>query len=385
MAYIWELSAWPHLEYDAVTLETAFGEVSARAGELAGLRAGLSDSDRFDTFVKEVATEGVSSFAIEGEALDPRHMTQSLIASLRSRDRTAAAGTYPDVAAVMLDARDISRPMTLTRLNGWHARLFRRDRFLKDVGRLRSTEMQVVTMAQFEIREVHFEAPPPERLTADMLSLMNWIEKTGPVGGEGERLATPGRAALAHLLFETIHPYSDANGRIGRALADYVAAQNPIFLEAPFSLSRAIQENKNDYYEALAQAQTKSVDRAGKVDVTPFVGWFAEAMRRAIELASRDARYVHRRNRFFERYGGSLNARQEQALRRIFEEGPKRLAQGLSSKPYQRITGASSATATRDLSDLVQKGILAPTGQGGRATTYLVNLGEVGDPDLRAQ
>ncbi len=385
MAYIWELSAWPHLAYDAAALETAFGQVSARAGELAGLRAGLSDSDRFDTFVKEVATEGVNSFAIEGEALDPRHMTQSLIASLRSRDRTAAAGSYPDVAAVMLDARDVSRPMTLTRLNDWHARLFRQDRFLKDVGRLRSTEMQVVTMAQFEVREVHFEAPPPERLTVDMQSLMDWIERTGPDGREGELLATPGRAALAHLLFETIHPYSDGNGRIGRALADYVAAQNPIFLEAPFSLSRAIQENKNDYYEALAQAQTKSVDRAGNFDVTRFVGWFAEAMTRAIELASRDASYIHRRNRFFGRYGESLNTRQEKALRRIFEEGPTRLAQGLSSKPYQRMTGASSATATRDLADLVKKGILAPTTQRGRATAYLLNLREAGNPDQPAQ
>ena len=333
--------------------------------------------------MKEVATEGVNSFAIEGEALDPLHMTQSLIASLRSRDRTAAAGTYPDVAAVMLDARDISQPMTLTRLNEWHARLFRRDRFLKDIGRLRSTEMRVVTMGQFEVREVHFEAPPPGRPAADMQSRVDWIAKTGPDGEQSRLLATPGRAALAHLLFETIHPYSDGNGRIGRALADFVVAQNPIFLEAPFSLSRAIQENKNEYYEALARAQAKSVDRAEKVDVKPFVCRFAGAMRRAIKLASRDASYIHLRNRFFERHAASLNNRQEKALRRIFEEGPKRLTQGLSSKPYQRITGVSSATATRDLSDLVKKETLNPTRQGGRATGYLVNLGEVQRPDQR--
>lgn len=373
MAYIWETDAWPNMTYDARALQRVFEQVTGKAGELAGLRESLSETDRFDTFVREVSAEGVNSFAIEGEVLDPEEMTQSLIASLRDRDGKAAAGNYRGVAEVMLDARETAQPLTVARLNDWHAQLFRNERFMKDVGRLRREDMQVVTVMQGEVREIHFEAPPPERLQREMERLVDWIGRTGPDGPDTEAYATPARAAIGHLWFETIHPYSDGNGRIGRAVADYIASQEPIFRQAPFSLSRAIQEDKDRYYGALQAAQS-TMARDGALDVTPFISWFAGAMQRGIELAAQEARYIHNRNRFFERHEGLLNERQEKALRRVFREGPERLAQGLSSKPYQRITGASSATATRDLNDLADKGVLRRTEQGGRSTAYDIVL-----------
>jgi Fic family protein len=369
MAFIWETGAWPNLTYDANALQRAFEKVTGKAGELVGLRENLSADDRFDTFIQEISAEGVNSFAIEGEVLDPEHMTQSLIASLRAQDRKMAAGAYSNVAEVMLDARDTSRPMTLDRLNGWHGQLFQSARFQKDVGRLRSEEMQVVTMKRGEVSEVHFEAPPPDRLAQEMQQLVSWIERSGPNGAEGPNYAAPARAAIGHLWFETIHPYSDGNGRIGRAIADYIAAQEPVLNQAPFSLSRAIQKNKQAYYDALQEAQS-ATPNGEQIDATPFVYWFTGAMSRGIDLAAGEARYIHDRNQFFSRHQTQLNERQEKALRRIFQEGPERLAQGLSSKPYQRITGASSATATRDLNDLAEKGIVQWTGQGGRGRAY---------------
>lgn len=369
MAFIWETGAWPNMTYDANALQRAFEKVTGKAGELVGLRENLSANDRFDTFIQEVTAEGVNSYAIEGEVLDPQHMTQSLIASLRSNDRKVAAGAYAHVADVMLDARDTSQPLTVDRLNGWHGQLFQNARFQKDVGRLRTEEMQVVTMKRGEVSEVHFEAPPPDRLSKEMQQLVSWVERSGPDGAEGRNYAAPARAAIGHLWFETIHPYSDGNGRIGRAIADYIAAQEPVLNQAPFSLSRAIQENKQAYYDALQEAQSATPD-GGRIDVTGFVYWFTGAMSRGLDLAATEARYIHDRNQFFSRHQGQLNERQEQALRRIFQEGPDRLAQGLSSKPYQRITGASSATATRDLNDLAEKGILSWTGQGGRGRAY---------------
>lgn len=373
MTFIWQTEAWPGLIYDVAALQAVFERVTGRAGELAGLRAGLSDQDRTDTFIQEVSAEAIHSFAIEGETLDPEQVTASLIASLNERDRNVAAGRYRGVAGVMLDARDTSRPLTVERLNDWHAQLFRHERFLKDIGVLRTEEMQVVTMRRGQVREVHFEAPPPNRLAREMAELIDWIAHTEPSRGNEEQIATPARAAIGHLRFETIHPYIDGNGRIGRAVADYIAAQHPIFQNAPFSLSRAIQENKEAYYRALQAAQSATPVN-DQIDVTDFVAWFANAMERGVVLAADEARDIHRRNQFFQRHAAQLNERQETALRRIFQEGPNRLKQGLSSKPYQRITGASSATATRDLADLAQKGILRRTESGGRATAFEIVL-----------
>lgn len=385
MDYAWQLENWPNLTYDESAFRADFERVLVKTGELAGMRVGLSDEDRFATFVNELSDETTNSFAIEGEDLDKRAMRDSLIASLLNRDRGAAGGGYRNVADVMIDARDTSRPMTVERLNGWHQLLFDRSRFLSDVGQLRSEEMQVVTQKNFEVTEVHFAAPPPERMPAEMAGLMDWIARTSPEGPEAQRFQTPGRAALAHLRFETIHPYSDGNGRIGRALADFVMAQNETFSRAPFSMSRVIQADKNSYYDALMAAQAGTVPtRDGALDMTPFVGWFAKTMDQAIDHATVMALHINSRNRFFERFAGDLDDRQDQALRDLFERGPERLEEGLSARRYRRTTGVSRQTASRDLADLVEKGVLLPPTQGGRSTSYAVNVGAQMPPDSSA-
>lgn len=73
--------------------------------------------------------------------------------------------------------------------------------------------------------------------------------------------------------FETIHPYSDGNGRIGRALADYVAVQNPIVSSAPFSMSRIIQSDKDTYYSALRPlSRTAPITRMERLINPRFLG-----------------------------------------------------------------------------------------------------------------
>ena len=266
--------------------------------------------------------------------------------------------------------------MTVERLNGWHEQLFQRDRFVNDIGRLRtSTEpMQVVSTKRGEITNVHFEAPPSSRVPQEMSVLIDWIRRTGPGGEEAQTLQTPARAALVHLKFETIHPYSDGNGRIGRALADYVVAQNPILSRAPFSMSRVIQSDKDTYYSSLQSAQSNSLTNAeGKIDVTPFVGWFIKTMEQAIDQSANLARHINARNRYFEKYSAQLNERQLKALKDLFERGPARLDEGLSSRRYRRTTGASRQTASRDFSDLVKKGALLPPTGAGPSTRYAVN------------
>ena len=64
-----------------------------------------------------------------------------------------------------------------------------------------------------------------------------------------------------------------------------------------------------------------------------------------------------------DRLRGEINERQEKALIRIFREGPDGFEGGLSAGNYRTITGTSLATATRDLSDLIEKGALIRTGE----------------------
>ena len=89
-------------------------------------------------------------------------------------------------------------------------------------------------------------------------------------GGKNEIRKAPARSAIAHLYFETIHPFEDGNGRIGRAIAEKALSQGigrPVLL----SLSRTIEANKEAYYDALEKAQ-------GSNEITAWVHYFVKTV-----------------------------------------------------------------------------------------------------------
>ncbi|WP_240722548.1 Fic family protein [Poseidonocella sp. HB161398] len=176
----------------------------------------------------------------------------------------------------------------------------------------------------------------------------------------------PVRAGLAYLWFESIHPFADGNGRIGRAIVEHVFATEAAL---PFSLSRQIEADKRGYYTAL-QAGRRVANHT--IDATPFVLWLLERLEAGIGEAGREARFLVRRNAFLSAHA-DLPERPPSVLRRLFAEGESRVEQGLSSGPYGKIAKVSPATATRDLTDLEQRGVVARAPGGGRFTRYLLN------------
>ena len=207
--------------------------------------------------------------------------------------------------------------------------------------------------------EVLYSAPPPARVDPMMQEFLTSLES--------DNRPIPVRAALAHLWFESIHPFSDGNGRIGRALVEYIFAQGAAL---PFSLSRQIEADKKGYYRAL-QAGRKAV--GDYIDSTAFVLWFLERLTVGIVEAEAEARFLVLRNRYFMRFA-NLPRRGEKVLRRLFAEGPQRVSEGISAGPYARIAGVSLATATRDLAELEAIGAVSRGAEGGRSTRYLLSI-----------
>jgi len=212
--------------------------------------------------------------------------------------------------------------------------------------------MQVVSGRIGEPR-VHFEAPPSARVPSEMERFIAWSNRTAP--GRDEPLPALTRAGIAHLYFETIHPFEDGNGRIGRAISGKTLAQG---LGQPTltALAETILARRKNYYEALEAANKEN-------EITQWLMWFADvaigAQRRTIALVE----FLIDKTKLLDRLKGQLNARQEKALFRMFREGPEGFQGGLSAGKYTSITGASPATTTRDLADLVAKGALVREGE----------------------
>ena len=326
------------------------------SGLLAGIAKHLGPLDREQLTVEAIGTEALTTSEIEGEILDRASVQSSIRRQLGlATDNRRVKPAEQGIAEMMVDLyRSFSAPLSGEMLFAWHRMLCKGRNDLKDVGRYRTNvePMQVVS-GPVHSPKVHFEAPPSPKVPEQMARFVRWFNRTVPAGDEP--LAALTRAGTAHLYFELIHPFEDGNGRIGRAIAEKALAQaagQPTLT----ALAATILVRRKAYYEALEAANKN-------LEITQWLAWFAGI---AIEAQMRtEARieFLIDKTRLLDKLRGDLNPRQEKALIRMLTEGPEGFKGGLSAGNYSTITGASPATATRDLADMVGKGALIRAGE----------------------
>jgi Fic family protein len=363
--WIWNSPAWPHLTYSLDRLLEPLQRARLDHGRLLGKAEALSTGDLTSVQRDVWSGEAMATAAIEGEELP--------VASVRSSVARRLGMTADFVASVprnvegLLDvmesaAADWDSSLTEERLCRWQAALFPAGGSALrqiEVGRYRSHEdpMQIVS-GPLSKEHVHYVAPPSAAVRAEMQLFLDWFNR--PQGVDGIL-----RAGLAHVWFESIHPFEDGNGRIGRAIIDLALAQDARKPTRLHGVSSELRRRQNEYYDALNQAQR------GNGDVTAWLEWFVSALS---ESCKRTALLIDEaliRARFWSDHRNvSLNERQRKALNRMLEAGPGRFEGGLTQRKYVGITGTSTATAWRDLEDLLKKGLLVPASAGGRSAHY---------------
>lgn len=355
MAWNWESADWPNFTWDAARLARAERMLAEQAGILIGAARHLDDHDRNAFIIQSATDEAYDSSAIEGEILD-RASVQSSIArqfglKVEGRSDPAASG----MADLMVDlCRNLTQPISEQRLFDWHAMVMNGRSDVQVVGAYRRDPepMQIVS-GPLHRRRVHFEAPHFSRVPDEMKQFLHWVTTTAPAGSMPLPPLT--RAGIGHIWFESIHPFEDGNGRIGRAIMEIMLAEGlskPVFTGVAGTFLR----RQKEYYQALE-------DASPRLDIDAWLHWFAAAVIESQRRAEAQIAFTLDKTRLFAKLHGALNPRQETALQRMFQAGPEGFKGGLSAKNYMTITGAATATATRDLSDLVQKGGLVRTGE----------------------
>jgi Fic family protein len=368
MLWNWQLPDWPDFRFDEVRLRGAEERFLRGAGVVVGALLHLDGDARNGLTVELIAQEAVDSSAIEGEILDRASVQSSLARQLGfATDRRRASAAETGAAELMADVyRHHATPLDDRTLFAWHAMLMNGRRDVADVGRYRTHDdaVQIVSGDALAPR-VHFEGPPSAAVPFEMRRFTAWFNDSGP--SSATPLPAITRAGIAHLWFESIHPFEDGNGRIGRAIAEKALAQS---LAAPTltALSETIHRHRKAYYAALHDAS-----RSNTIDA--WLGWFADIVIEAQARTVTRIRFLIDETRLLDRLRGRINDRQEKALLRMFREGPDGFSGGLSAANYRAITGTAAATATRDLADLVAQGALTRTGER-RYARYRLAAGE---------
>ncbi len=361
-SYIHELNGWPNFQWDEGLLSQRLAPVRHRQGRLIGRMEALGFDLRAEAILMTLTEDVLKSSEIEDEILDKAQVRSSIarrlgmdIGALTPADRHVEG-----VVEMMLNAtQKYSEPLTDERLFAWHAALFPTGRSGMTkiiVGAWRdesSGPMQVVS-GPIGRERVHYQAPHAERLNAEMAAFLKWF-------GEDAPLDPVLKAALAHLWFVTIHPFNDGNGRIARAIADMGLARSEQSPQRFYSMSAQIRVERKAYYDVLEATQK------GDLDINAWLEWFLGCLDRAIEGAESTLSSILHKARFWEAIKEQpLNTRQRTIINRLLDgfEGK------LTSSKWAALTKSSPDTALRDITDLVERGVLVRDGAGGRSTSY---------------
>ncbi len=362
----WQKDDWPNFTFDNICIEELEREFSKQSGFSLGVARHLSSEDQNELIVELVSNEALKTSEIEGEFLDRESLQSSIRREfgLGTLNHFNAKPAEAGIAEMMKDIfTNYASPLTKKTLCSWHKMLMSGRKNI-EIGKYRTHKeaMQVVS-GRYDKPKVHFEAPPSADVPKEMEKFIEWFNNSAP---DGKEPLTPlVRAGIAHIYFVSIHPFEDGNGRIGRGIVEKSLSQN-MGQPTLIALSSSINDKRRDYYEELAAQSTGN-------DITKWLIYFGKTIIDAQKQTIRQIDFIITKTKFFDTHKESLNPRQLKVINRILAEGPKGFDGGFSAKNYRAITKSPAATATRDLQDLVSKGIFTRTGQL-KSTRYTLDL-----------
>jgi len=361
--YIWQYPDWPTFHWDTERILNLLSEVRMLEGRIAGMMGGLGFEIQSKTSLDVMTEDVIRSNEIEGILLNPDKVRSSVARHLGiPTEGLPEPDHYTEgVVQVMIDAvRNNAAPLSAERLFNWHAALFPTGRSgmypITVAGwRVGEEPMQVVSGA-FGNEKVHYEAPPSSDVPHQMELFLSWFNE--------ENIIDPLlKAAVAHLWFVAIHPFDDGNGRLTRTITDMLLARADGMPHRFYSMSAEILRNKNDYYSALEKTTTH------EPDITHWLEWFLVTLRGAMQRSVSVVSRVVKKALFWQEHRAvAMNERQVKVVNRLWDgfEGK------LTTAKWAKICKVSQPTALRDINELVEKGILVKSNEGGKNTSYLL-------------
>lgn len=366
MKYNWQYENWTNFEYVSSVIDQIVIKFALETGELKGMIDTLSEDIKQETIIQFMIDEAIKTSEIEGEF----YSRQDVMSSIKNKIGIHSSISHikdknaRGIGELMVDVRNnFKTKLTEDLIKEWHKILFENSNSI-NAGKYRvGEEPMVIISGAYGREKVHYQAPPSEIVPNEMQSFINWYNnyKVESIDIKNALIKT----SIAHLYFESIHPFEDGNGRIGRAIAEKCLAESfnrPLIM----SLSSTIEKDKKNYYEALKDAQRT-------LEITDWIYYFSNTILEAQIQSKKITNFTLNKTKFLDQIKTLLNERQLKVVIKMLDQGAEGFEGGMSAKKYISITKISKATATRDLQDLVKKSVLITEG-AGRSVRYELNI-----------
>ena len=372
--WIWQHPNYPNFNYDKSRLSELISQIDYHRGILDGMTKLFNQDDIRKIQIDTLTDEAISTSLIEGEVFK-RESVRSSFRKKLDKDFDALSDKYSTKATdnlveILIDCSLNKNPLTLERLHGWHNCLFENN-YSKlnriNIASFRKDDDMEVISGAIGFEKVHYKAIPVSKIDDDIKNFLEYCNTSS------ENIYI--KCAVVHLWFVSIHPYDDGNGRISRAITDYILSKYSLNTEFKlYSISTAINSDRKAYYEILDKTTNLFLNRT--FDITPWLIWHLNILKNAMQNALLNIEHLIQKTKFWDIHRNQpLNERQIKVLNKIFDVGIDNFEGGLNTKKYMAITKVSKATATRDISELIEfECIKQVDGTAGRNVRYTINI-----------
>jgi len=361
--YIYEYNNWTNFTWQDKAINGVFGEVRNLQGRILGQMNAIGFDVKEQANLETLTLDVIHSSEIEGEQLNYEQVRSSIarLLGLEVSGLVPSSRHIDGVVEMMLDATQRhQQPLTEDRIFGWHSALFplgRSGMYNIEVGKYRTGEMLVVSGAMGK-EKIHYKAPAPHLVKSEMDKFLEWFNKD-------DEIDLVLKSAIAHFWFIIIHPFDDGNGRIARAISDLLLARSDKSAERFYSMSSQILVERKQYYAILQNVQHSSGD------ITEWLVWFLNCLKNALLATEKALSKTLFKAEFWNTHENTIiNERQRLVLNKLLGN----FIGNLTTSKWAKMAKTSQDTALRDITDLVNKGILEKAKSGGRSTHYLLNL-----------
>jgi Uncharacterized conserved protein len=363
--YNWQFEKWAEFIYNENIISINALKFAEISGETFGVFKTFNTEKQQNEILDIMISEAIKTSEIEGEMLSREDVRSSFLKKLglattikNIKDRRAE-----NIALLMLEVRNNCQTKLSEKLiKAWHGILFSNSKYI-NAGVYRTSEepMQIISGAIGK-EKVHFEAPPSSRVSQEMKNFVKWYNNF-KTNGNIQKIIV--KTAITHIYFESIHPFEDGNGRIGRALIEKCLSES-FDRQTIMSISQSIEKNRDKYYDEIKRAQNT-------LEIDSWLIYFSQLLIDAQQNALDILDFSIRKTQFFDKYKPVMNERQTKAINRMLDAGKNGFKGGMTAKKYISITKTTKATATRDLTELVELGVLIQN-LAGRSTNYALDL-----------
>ena len=335
--YAWQMPGWPNATVDRAALRD---ELAAFSAALSSARKFLRKTQDAEAVARALAQEAVKTSAVLGVAYAPKGFTKDVRAE--------------GVAQMVLAVRgDWNKPLTESLLRRWHAALLSGGDGNVKVGDFRShaEPMRVIRRRADGTVEIRYEAPPSERVPKEIRAFLKMWKAPAEKPAEVAL-----KAAMLHPHFESIHPFEDGNGRVGRALVAKTLAEG-LGLPVVLPVSTVIARHRVAYYDEINEASRS-------LDWTNWAAFFIPVLTETLEGFVAAVKFIAAKRAYLAKYESAFSDRAKKVILRMFEDGEDGVKSGLSASKWVRMAKVSKPTATRDLAELVAVGAIVREGDG---------------------